>query len=78
MLCCFFSDDWSSIFGDPTKFGLGFFSILFDILFIIQHYVLYRGREPEYKLIPETVDYADEQHVNGSQPDYLTKGPATG
>ena len=38
------SDDWSSIFGDPTKFGLGLFSILFDVLFIIQHYVLYRNR----------------------------------
>jgi cystinosin len=35
-------NDWSSIFGSPTKFGLGFFSILFDILFIIQHYILYR------------------------------------
>lgn len=37
-----FSDDWKSIFGDPTKFGLGLFSVAFDILFIIQHYVLYR------------------------------------
>lgn len=36
-------DDWSSIFGDPTKFGLGFFSVLFDIFFLIQHYILYRG-----------------------------------
>ena len=35
-------DDWISIFGDPTKFGLGLFSVAFDILFIIQHYVLYR------------------------------------
>ncbi|XP_020287661.1 cystinosin homolog isoform X3 [Pseudomyrmex gracilis] len=35
-------DDWESIFGDPTKFGLGFFSVAFDIFFIIQHYVLYR------------------------------------
>ncbi|XP_050072028.1 uncharacterized protein LOC126559904 [Anopheles maculipalpis] len=34
-------DDWASIFGDPTKFGLGLFSVLFDILFIVQHYVLY-------------------------------------
>ena len=25
-------NDWSSIFGDPTKFGLGLFSVLFDIL----------------------------------------------
>ena len=35
-------NDWSSIFGSPTKFGLGFFSILFDLLFMVQHYVLYR------------------------------------
>ncbi|XP_037027131.1 cystinosin homolog isoform X2 [Bradysia coprophila] len=35
-------DDWSSIFGDPTKFGLGLFSVLFDILFMVQHYGLYR------------------------------------
>ncbi|BET00317.1 cystinosin [Nesidiocoris tenuis] len=36
-------DDWNSIFGDPTKFGLGLFSVLFDILFLVQHYVLYRN-----------------------------------
>ena len=38
----FNNNDWGSIFGDPTKFGLGLFSILFDILFMIQHYILYR------------------------------------
>lgn len=38
-------DDWGSIFGDPTKFGLGVFSILFDIVFIVQHYCLYRGKD---------------------------------
>lgn len=37
-----FTDDWQSIFGDPTKFGLGLFSVMFDILFIVQHYYLYR------------------------------------
>lgn len=35
-------DDWASIFGDVTKFGLGLFSVLFDLFFIMQHYVLYR------------------------------------
>ncbi|XP_041474918.1 cystinosin-like isoform X2 [Lytechinus variegatus] len=44
------NDDWASIFGDPTKFGLGFFSIAFDILFIIQHYILYRGKKPVDKM----------------------------
>lgn len=38
----FSSDDWDSLFGDPTKFGLGLFSVMFDLLFIVQHYVLYR------------------------------------
>lgn len=35
-------DDWVSLFGDPTKFGLGLFSVLFDIFFMLQHYVFYR------------------------------------
>ncbi|XP_008551057.1 cystinosin homolog [Microplitis demolitor] len=39
-------DDWDSIFGDFTKFGLGIFSIAFDVLFILQHYVFYR-HEPD-------------------------------
>ncbi|KAM4795645.1 cystinosin [Rhinophrynus dorsalis] len=36
------NDAWKLIFGDPTKFGLGVFSIVFDIVFITQHYCLYR------------------------------------
>lgn len=35
-------DDWISIFGNFTKFGLGIISMLFDILFFVQHYALYR------------------------------------
>ncbi|KAJ3108228.1 hypothetical protein HDU97_001762 [Phlyctochytrium planicorne] len=33
--------DWSGILGNPVKFSLGLISISFDILFMIQHYVLY-------------------------------------
>ncbi|XP_046330208.2 cystinosin-like [Haliotis rufescens] len=51
-LIAYNNDDWGSIFGDPTKFGLGFFSILFDILFMIQHYCLYRGQNP-YEIVNE-------------------------
>lgn len=39
-----FADDWSSIFGDFTKFGLGAISILFDFLFMVQHYCLYPSK----------------------------------
>ncbi|XP_072796424.1 cystinosin [Vicugna pacos] len=38
------NDQWTLIFGDPTKFGLGIFSIFFDIVFFIQHYCLYRKK----------------------------------
>ncbi|CAF4160607.1 unnamed protein product [Rotaria sp. Silwood2] len=38
-------NDWSSIFGSPTKFALGLFSVLFDLVFIVQHYILYRNNE---------------------------------
>ena len=50
MLIAYNNDDWSSIFGDPTKFGLGFFSVLFDIFFMLQHYVFYRGNLPHETL----------------------------
>lgn len=47
-----FADDWSSIFGDFTKFGLGAISILFDFLFIVQHYCLYPlKRNDRYEVI---------------------------
>ncbi|KRX91727.1 Cystinosin -like protein [Trichinella pseudospiralis] len=37
------TDEWSQLFGDFTKFGLGLFSICFDIVFFIQRYALYRN-----------------------------------
>uniref|UniRef100_A0ABM5ENJ0 Cystinosin isoform X1 n=2 Tax=Pogona vitticeps TaxID=103695 RepID=A0ABM5ENJ0_9SAUR len=43
------NDAWKLIFGDPTKFGLGIFSIFFDIVFIVQHYCLYRS--PDYNTV---------------------------
>ncbi|GJJ68907.1 cystinosin [Entomortierella parvispora] len=42
------SGDWSGISGDPVKFGLGFLSIFFDLVFMTQHYVLYRDRTDFY------------------------------
>ncbi|KAF7646235.1 hypothetical protein LDENG_00191250 [Lucifuga dentata] len=46
------NDEWRLIFGDPTKFGLGLFSVAFDILFIFQHYVLYR-RTAQYQAVSD-------------------------
>ncbi|XP_040605043.1 cystinosin isoform X3 [Mesocricetus auratus] len=38
------NDQWTLIFGDPTKFGLGVFTIFFDVVFFIQHFCLYRKK----------------------------------
>lgn len=45
--------DWSGLTGNPVKFGLGNISIIFDIIFMTQHYVLYRAhrKDPESGLM---------------------------
>ncbi|KAM3961597.1 lysosomal cystine transporter cystinosin isoform 2-T4 [Aphomia sociella] len=53
-------NDWVSFFGDATKFGLGLFSLIFDVFFILQHYVFYR--EARYILLPGS-SVADEETV---------------
>ncbi|CAF0828938.1 unnamed protein product [Rotaria sp. Silwood1] len=40
-------NDWLSIFGSVAKFSLGFISIGFDIIFIVQHYILYRNSKQQ-------------------------------
>lgn len=35
--------DWSGLTGNPVKLGLGNVSIIFDLIFITQHYILYRS-----------------------------------
>jgi cystinosin len=37
--------DWSGVIGNPVKLALGNFSMFFDIIFIVQHYCLYRGNK---------------------------------
>ncbi|KAH6936555.1 hypothetical protein HPB50_019116 [Hyalomma asiaticum] len=45
--------DWMSLFGNVVKVGLSFISMAFDVLFIVQHYVLYRNGRVE---LPDQVD----------------------
>lgn len=44
-----FQDDWSGITGNPIKFLLSNVSIFFDLLFMVQHYILYRDAENKDK-----------------------------
>lgn len=37
--------DWSGITGNPAKLCLGTVSIMFDVIFIVQHYWLYRSMD---------------------------------
>lgn len=37
--------DWSGITGNPVKFALGNVSMMYDAVFITQHYVLYKGAD---------------------------------
>lgn len=54
-LLAYNNDDWKSIFGDFTKFGLGVITILFDVLFIVQHYCLYNGsKQHSYEAVGES------------------------
>ncbi|KIV83092.1 hypothetical protein PV11_05147 [Exophiala sideris] len=40
-----FQGDWSGITGNSLKFGLSNISIAFDVIFIVQHFILYRGQD---------------------------------
>lgn len=47
-LDAFLTGEWSGITGNPVKLGLGLQSIAFDLIFMLQHYVLYRDRTDIY------------------------------
>ncbi|EDV26846.1 uncharacterized protein TRIADDRAFT_54169 [Trichoplax adhaerens] len=51
ILIAYNHDDWGSMLGNPTKFGLGVLSIAFDVIFIIQHYILYKRDKTYVTLI---------------------------
>jgi cystinosin len=62
LLQCAVTSDWTQIAGNPVKFGLGFVSMLFDILFMVQHYVL-------YPKVPDPRADAHSDAVAGFAPD---------
>lgn len=49
--------DWSGVTGNPVKLALGNCSLVFDSIFIVQHYVVYRGKggnsDEEQRLLPD-------------------------
>jgi cystinosin len=55
-------NDWSGVTGNPVKFGLGNITIVFDILFFVQHYVLYRHPDKHIEE-DDTVDEAERERL---------------
>ena len=53
-----FQPDWSGVIGNPVKLGLGNISIFFDLIFITQHYFLYRNTAE--KKAGEAIEDVDE------------------
>uniref|UniRef100_A0A8R1UTS8 Ctns-1 n=1 Tax=Pristionchus pacificus TaxID=54126 RepID=A0A8R1UTS8_PRIPA len=59
--------NFSAIIGNPVKFGLGFVSIVFDIVFMIQHYILYKDAQivGEYEEIEEEGERPSSPSIQG-------------
>lgn len=56
--------DWSGITGNPAKLLLSNITILFDLIFIVQHYILYRDApDPKAQAGPDsTTPLLDESN----------------
>lgn len=54
-----FKSDWSGVTGNPVKFLLSNVTIFFDLIFIVQHYILYR-------------DAVDDDGNKPREPDLIT------
>jgi cystinosin len=47
-------NDWSGITGNPAKMALSVVTISFDVIFLVQHYILYPDAEEKnsYSTLP--------------------------
>uniref|UniRef100_A0A914CVJ1 Cystinosin n=1 Tax=Acrobeloides nanus TaxID=290746 RepID=A0A914CVJ1_9BILA len=50
------TDDWSGFIGNKGKLGIGLLSVGFDIVFVVQHYLLYYHQKPIDEEEEETVE----------------------
>jgi cystinosin len=54
---------WAGVLGNPVKFALGFVSIAFDALFLVQHYVLYTDRADPYGYEAQPDEYEETLNI---------------
>lgn len=56
-------NDWSNIAGNPVKFGLGLVSMVYDVIFMIQHYALYGKNNNKGKDSNGSNSYDDDNTI---------------
>ncbi len=47
LIDCASRGDWNGIAGNPVKFGLGSLSMVYDVVFMLQHFVWYRANNAQ-------------------------------
>eukprot|EP00397_Hematodinium_sp_SG-2012_P045628 GEMP01051310.1.p1 GENE.GEMP01051310.1~~GEMP01051310.1.p1 ORF type:complete len:268 (+),score=29.90 GEMP01051310.1:138-941(+) len=62
-MMCACNQSWSDLTGNPIKVVLGLLSIGFDLLFMVQHYVLYRHDHGESSELEEALDPLDAREM---------------
>jgi len=69
---------WTVIYGNPVKLGLSLISIAFDLLFIVQHYILYpQAKAPEEKESDYKRIFDEESGQTLLKQGFLTTSSAT-
>ncbi|KAJ1654781.1 hypothetical protein IWQ61_005346 [Dispira simplex] len=62
-------DNWDGVLGNPVKLGLALVSMAFDVVFMVQHYILYRRNADFQRLdliASETEDSDAEASITNS------------
>lgn len=59
-------DLWGGTFGNPLKLGLGVVTLLFDGIFLCQHYVWYRGKVPYESVLDADAQSEQNQRSYGA------------
>jgi cystinosin len=74
------TDDWSGFYGNPVKFGLGLVSMIFDIVFLIQHYCIYRNSDSDvsYDVVQTTDNSSTRTLTNPAETSTSTIESPTG
>jgi len=74
---CEAKGNWEGLTGDLPKFGLGLISICFDVVFLMQHYVLYGGNEfggNSDMMVEETSSISSDGRGRGSSSSEIRRG----